>query len=137
MMKWLVSALAAILLVSPTGAHSSQIPHELFNYGRQWNVWSDTARLTYLEGFVDGQSSTYATVEADLPASRREAIKIQTFTFYASSSLRDVMTSIYSDPANTYIRYDSVLYLSRDKLNGKDIEPMLLRAREQDRGFIK
>jgi hypothetical protein len=135
-MKYWAVAFAAVLVTVSAGARISQT-HELFNYGRQWNVWSDTSRLIYLEGFVDGQSGTYTAVASDLPPERREPLRLQTFTFYDADALRDVMTSLYSDPANTYIRYDSVVYLSRDKLNGKDIKPSLMRAREADRGYAK
>jgi hypothetical protein len=110
---------------------------ELFNYGREWNAWSNVSRSIYLQGFVDGQSNTYLALLNDLPAERREPLRIQTFTFYDSAAIRDVMTNLYSDPANTYIRYDSMVYVARDKLGGKDVEPMLRRAREQDRGFLR
>jgi len=73
----------------------------------------------------------------DLPPERREALRLRTFTFYASDSLRDVMTNLYADPANTYIRHDAMVYISRDKLSGKDVEPILRHAREEDRGYVK
>lgn len=110
---------------------------ELFNYGRQWNTWSNLSRSVYLQGFVDGQSNTYRVLSNDLPAARREPLRLQTFTFYDADALRDVMTNLYSDPSNTYIRYDSMVYLARDKLSGKNIEPALRVAREKDRGFVR
>jgi hypothetical protein len=105
---------------------------ELVNYGRKWNAWSNESRSTYLEGFVDGQSNTYLLVLSDLPAERREAIRLRTFTFYENAVLRDVMTSLYSDPANSYVRYDSMVYIVRDKIGGKDIEAALRSARQND-----
>lgn len=110
---------------------------ELFNYGRQWNSWSNGSRSIYLEGFVDGQSNTYQLLVNDLPAVRREPLRLQTFTFYDRDVLRDVMTSLYSDPANTYIRYNSMVYIARDKLNGNDTEPRLKLARRLDCGYTK
>jgi len=47
------------------------------------------------------------------------------------------MTNLYKDPSNTYIRYNSMLYIARDKLGGKDVEPALRLAREKDRGFVR
>ena len=110
---------------------------ELFNYGRQWNGWSNASRSVYLEGFVDGQSNTFLALSNDLPAARREPLRLQTFTFYEADALRDVMTNLYKDPSNTYIRYNSMLYIARDKLGGKDVEPALRLAREKDRGFVR
>jgi len=124
---------AILLLVLPT--NSGQ--RELFNYGREWNMWSNVSRSIYLDGFVDGQSSTYAAVLNDLPSDRREPLRLQTFTFYERDSLRDVMTNLYGDPANTYVRHGSMVYIARDKLSGKDVEPVLRRAREQDLGYVE
>jgi len=111
--------------------------YELVNYGREWNAWSNGSRSIYLEGFVDGQSHTYLLLQNDLPTERREPLRLQTFTFYESGALRDVMTSLYSDPANTYIAYDSMVYIARDKLGGKDIEVALRNARQKDCGYAE
>lgn len=108
---------------------------ELVNYGRRWNAWSGESRSIYLEGFVDGQSHTYLLLTNDLPKDRRESLRMQTFTFYDGSAIRDVMTSLYSDPANTYITFDSMVYIARDKLAGQDIESRLREARKSDCGF--
>jgi hypothetical protein len=110
---------------------------ELINYGRQWNAWSNGSRSTYLGGFVDGQSQTYMSLEGDLPAERRERLRLQTFTFYNTSALVDVMTSLYSDPANTYIAYGSMIYIARDKLAGKNFEVLLRTARQKDCGYTE
>ena len=47
-----------LLLVAPTNSGQKQ----LFNYGQEWNAWSNVSRSIYLEGFVDGQSNTYLAV---------------------------------------------------------------------------
>lgn len=132
--RWCALALITLGVLAGTNISAQD---ELFNYGREWIPWSNTSRSIYLEGFVDGQSNTYAALLNDLPAGRREPLRIQTFTFYDGAAIRDVMTNLYSDPANTYIRYDSMVYIARDKLNGKDVDPRLRRAREQDRGFVR
>jgi hypothetical protein len=124
-----------VLLLFALSTNSGQ--KELFSYGREWSAWSNVSRSIYLEGFVDGQSNTYLAVVNDLPPERREPLRLQTFTLYETDSIRDVMTSLYADPANTYIRYDSMVYIARDKLNGKDIETALRHAREYDRGYVK
>jgi hypothetical protein len=53
------------------------------------------------------------------------------------SALLDVMTSLYSDPANTYIALGSMIYIARDELAGKDIEGLLRHARQNDGGSMK
>jgi hypothetical protein len=65
---------------------------------------------------------------------RRERLRLKTFTFYKNSALLDVMTSLYSDPANTYIGYAYMIYIARDKLAGKDIEALLRNARRNGCG---
>lgn len=131
-----------MLFVTPLIAQQSpEIPGlpgmSLGNFGREWNLWSDSIRLMYLEGFVAGQSNTYLAMEHDVPEERREALRLKLFTFYGSVAIRDVMTSLYSDPANTFIRYSSMVYLARDKISGKDIEAMLRRAREKDISYTR
>jgi hypothetical protein len=115
------------------------LPHgfELIDYGRQRNTWSNRDRFIYLTGFVDGQSHTYMSLQDDLPAERRSPLRQKTFTFYRTSTLLDVMTSLYSDPANTYIAHSSMIYIARDKLAGKDIESLLRNARQNDCGAVE
>lgn len=130
-------AFAIVLICVSILTVNGSAQDELFNYGRQWNGWSNVSRSVYLEGFVDGQSNTFLALTNDLPAARREPLRLKTFTFYEADALRDVITNLYKDPANTFIRHDSLLYIARDKLSGKDIEPALRLAREKDRGFVR
>jgi len=127
----------ALIVLCVLAATNTSAQKDLFSYGREWNVWSNGSRSIYLAGFVDGQSNTYLAVYNDLPPERREPLRLQTFMFYEPDAIRDVMTNLYSDPANTYIRYDSMVYIARDKLSGKDIEPLLRSAREKDRGYAR
>ena len=111
--------------------------YELLDHGRQWNSWSKLDRLIYLEGFVDGQSNTFLILSPDLPADRRKPLTQRTFTFYKKGALVDVMTSLYSDPANTYVAPQSMVYIARDKLGGNDTGPSLRDARQKDCSFVK
>ena len=122
-----VLAFLALIVFGATGTTAQDGP--LFNYGRRWNAWSPSSRSIYLEGFKDGQSRTYFAVWNDLPQARREPIRLATFTLYDADALNDVMTSLYADPANTYVQSDDMVYIARDKLSGKDIEPVLRSAR--------
>jgi len=110
---------------------------ELINYGQRWNTWSNRDRFIYLTGFVEGQSHTAMSLEDDLPAESRERLVRKTFTFYRTNTLLDVMTSLYADPANTFITHAAMAYMARDKLAGKDIEASLRSARQNDCGAIE
>jgi hypothetical protein len=111
--------------------------YELLDQGRQWNSWSKLDRLIYLEGFVDGQSNTFLILSQDLPVDRQKPLTQRTFTFYKKAALADVMTSLYSDPANTYVALTSMVYIARDKLGGKDTGASLRDARQKDCSFVK
>lgn len=110
---------------------------ELVDHGRRWNSWSKLDRLIYLEGFVDGQSNTFIKVEQDLPVDRRKPLQQQTFTLYRKGALMDVITSLYADPANTYVAPSSMVYIARDKLGGKDTEAALRDARQTGCSFVE
>lgn len=134
-MSWRTRCSVLLLLAFTAGAQSVLAQNVLVNYGAQWSSWSSPSRSIWTQGFVDGQSSTYLALLTDLPEARRDALRLKTFTFYDSDALRDVMTSLYADPANTYIRFDAMVYIARDKLSGKDVEPTLRTAREKERGI--
>lgn len=127
----------AIIILAFLATANISAQDELVNYGRDWNRWSNAARSIYLDGFIDGQSKTYFALRADLPPHRQEPLRNETFTFYGNEALRDVMTSLYSDPANTYVSFGSMIYVARDKLSGKDVEPMLREARKSGRGYVR
>lgn len=97
--------------------------------------WSNDARLIYLQGFMDGQSETHLTYFNVLPPKSRDALARKTFLRYELPALRDVMTDLYKDPANTYIRLSSMIYIARDKLDGLDIERRLRYSRANEREY--
>ena len=43
--------------------------------------------------------------------------------------LSNVITSLYDDPANTYVSRSDIIPIARDKIAGQPIEDRLLRAR--------
>lgn len=128
-----VAVIAAVTLSMTASAQD-----ELANYGRTWNRWPNAIRSIYIEGFVDGQSHTFITVMDDLNVTdkQREALRVKSFVMYQPEPLRDVMTNLYSDPANTYVGFDWMIYIARDKLSGKDVEPELREARRTGRGYV-
>jgi hypothetical protein len=132
-------AVIAVLALAPAIASAQNDPppnYDLVNYGREWKSLSDASRSLYLEGFMDGFSATYRAVFNDLSGERRESLRLETAVLFERDAIRDVMKSLYSDPANTYIRYNSMVYIARDKLGGKDIDKTLRDARKNDHGFV-
>lgn len=131
----------SVLVVCTTLAGAAQAPPPpgmvAFSYGQEWRLWTDVRRLAYLQGFMEGQSDTYLAAFDDLPIQRRDSLRLQTFLFHDIGAISDVMTDLYRDPANVFIRYGAMVYLARDKLSGMEIEPALRRARQAERGYVK
>ena len=44
--------------------------------------------------------------------------------------IRDIMTDLYKDPANTYISFKNMIFIAKDKLSGKPIEDKLIEERK-------
>ena len=61
--------------------------------------------------------------------------KLIIFNFGISSEIlkviRDVTTDLYKDPANSYIYIANMCYLAFWKIKGKDINPILIKLREE------
>jgi len=123
--------LMAILTFVIIGATDTTAQGGPFNYGRRWSSWSPLNRSIYLEGFRDGQSHAYFALVDDLPPGRREPLRLMTFTLYDADALGNVITSLYTDPANAYIQNDDMVYIARDKLSGIDVDPELRTARSR------
>lgn len=75
--------------------------------GTRWKSWTPAQRELYLEGFRDGESHTFVrtVISSDMPASRKERLRVATALFYEGHVLASVMTDFYRDPANTYIPF--------------------------------
>jgi len=106
---------------------------EPFKYGTQWLQWTERERDTYLIGFVDG-GAVYFDFMMRQPKNMRNEVFAKTLVKYDSDVLNPVITSLYRDPANVYIRFNSMVFIARDKIAGKDIEPLLRKARQSDCG---
>jgi hypothetical protein len=104
-----------------------------FKYGTRWLQWDEHERDIYLEGFVDG-GSVYFEFMLRQPERVRKEVFSKTTVMYNSDVLSPVVTSLYKDPANVFIRYDSMVFIARDKIAGKDVEPLLRKARQTDCG---
>lgn len=138
-----MNRLIAFLLIAaaPIFGHAGNSPFtpegmRPYNYGAEWIAWSDEVRDIYIIGFNEGTRHTYREAEFHLPVDARDTVLAQIAMVYQIAQLRDVMTNLYRDPANTFINYGAMVYMSRDKLNGVDIENALREARRSKRGFV-
>jgi hypothetical protein len=112
---------------------------ELTNYRDYWKNWTDDTRTAYLSGYVDGSLDAFVRC---FPAERFEGIdSIATKTiFWATydsimfkfelNIIRDVMTSLYNDPANSFIPFSCIARAANKKLLGEEIEPFLQYQRK-------
>jgi len=132
--------LAIVCLLALCRVSSAQdIPHaaDRINFGQEWKDWTRPIRLIYLSAYMDGESDTYQKAVFDLPAAKREPFRLATALFFDVGAIADVMTDLYKDPANTFVRTGAMVYIARDKLSGKDVEAMLRYSREHDYAFPK
>jgi len=120
-----------LLLIAVLSAHAQGPPTKRVNFGNTWNSWSDYIRDIYLQGLTDGQFYTFTLVPLDSVKSFN-SMREKVFLFFEPNVIRDVMTDLYKDPANTFISSAAMAHIARDKLQGKDISKTLRRAREHE-----
>jgi hypothetical protein len=102
---------------------------EPINSGRVWKSWNSFGRGLYLQGFQDGAFSiVFHLGQPSVDAKTMQATALR----YDLSQIGDVMTNLYSDPANAYIGLSAMVYIARDKLDGKNAEELLVNARQND-----
>lgn len=125
------------LLLPPSSAFSE----EMLDYGALWKAWGFAGQTAYLWGFVDGSGGAMYNVFDEIQSSKNrglsipkdfyENIRMKTATLFDGDKLRDVMTNLYNNPANSYIWFQDMVYIARDSLKGNDISGALLKARKQ------
>jgi hypothetical protein len=129
----------ALALLSPSAGSASFEP---ISFGEIWKDWKDVSRDAYLWGFTDGAwTAHFAAAEAWLgsldaalkePNSTKAKKATEKFLLeFPLRAIRDVMTSLYADPANQYIPFEVMAVLARAKLAGEALEPKLEAARRQ------
>ena len=110
-----------------------------YNYAKLWNSMNSFSRHIYIKGVVDGISEAYfftiSNVAPDKFAKTPEPLEVKKvreklFVRYTQDQIPDVITSLYSDPANSYISMIDMFFLARDKIEGKSIEYKLMNARK-------
>ncbi|GAX60555.1 hypothetical protein SCALIN_C13_0067 [Candidatus Scalindua japonica] len=51
--------------------------------------------------------------------------------------LRNVISDLYNDPANSYIEICDIAYIARDKIQWKFVDNKLLKARREVQAFYE
>jgi len=124
-----------ILLTIPSTALSDGP----FNYGRYWDSLSPAGKLAYLEGYYD---ATCKIVSESVMFHRKKKSEPINTQFLAKMTrdigimtvdrmvLSNVISSLYGDPANTYIAISRMIPIARDKIVGVSIDNELLFQRK-------
>ena len=116
------------------------IATDIYNYADLWRSWNVVAREAYINGVVDGIAEAYIeiliTVAPDKFPKNPEPAEIKKvreklFVRYTRGQICDVITDLYKDPANAFIRTINMFFLARNKIEGKDITPDLIDARKK------
>jgi hypothetical protein len=143
----IIFIIAVCLLCSTWGI--SCLAQEPVNYGKMWNSWSDYMRNIYIMGLKDGlQKQITLPFIAQLIIEEKdvfdkylkdsEVVKTEEkgnrilwdFIMFDDEAIRNVMTDLYKDPANTYISFYDMSGIAYRKLNGDYIEPLLKELRK-------
>ena len=128
----------------------SCLAKEPYNYGKIWNSWSDYTRSIYIMGLKDGlQDQIYFSFISRLIIEEKnvfdkylkdsEVVKteearnktLSDFIRFDDEVIRNVMTDLYEDPANTYISFYDMGGIAYRKLKGESIESLLRESREE------
>lgn len=106
------------------------------DYVHTWRSYGDAARTAYILGFMDGEANgnekgrLFFQGKVDKSVIRQWMDTEGTFAGHTVGILADAMTHLYDDPANSYLPFAWVLYLAKDRIEGKPIEEKLLEARK-------
>ena len=117
----------------------------LTNWGEFWDCLSIDERIVYCVGMRDGiRKAIFDCVEwmyFSIPNSAKSQLPeldfVVSFDQYLSFLSSDgdvvikVVTSLYMSLANTYIIPTEIFFIAYQKIQGKDIEPLLQEARKE------
>ena len=128
----------------------SYLAEEPYNYGKIWNSWSDYMRSIYIMGLKDGlqeqisfsfiarliieEKSVFDKYLKDSEVVKTEEARNKTLSDFIRGDdevIRNVMTDLYEDPANTYISFYDMGGIAYRELKGKSLESLLREAREK------
>jgi len=146
-----------LILILPTSLSASGEP---YNYRETWNSWTDYQRYVYLWGFSDARKQIWVDISGIIKEFREDKTlslyelkslidltnKIAIIETNASITdyeeiniglqpvdlkvIRDIMNDLYKEPANSYISFQTMIFIAKDKLAGKPIENKLIEERK-------
>ena len=121
--------------------HHITYGQEPYNYATRWQAWSPNSQAAYVEGLADGIVEAYLTLASVWlpagefgrvpPTARVERGRHKLFPWTTISQLAQVVTALYEDPANAYVKTRRVVFIARDRLGGKNVEADLMEARQE------
>jgi hypothetical protein len=98
------------------------------------------AREAYISSVIDGIAEAFIVImttvapekfaKTPVPAEAKKSTD-KLFVRYTRNMIRDVITDLYKDPANSFITTLDMFFLARDKIEGKDIGKGLIEARKK------
>lgn len=101
-----------------------------YKYGKMWLKWSKDTRLTWVWGFIHGQSTILEEINSNQTVKR-------TFKCVISESnaevISEIMVNLYENASNTYISWKYMTYVAQMKLkgiSGKEVESQLQLLRQ-------
>ncbi|MCJ7648121.1 MAG: hypothetical protein MUP85_05875 [Candidatus Lokiarchaeota archaeon] len=116
---------------------------EKFNWGELWLEMDSLQKDLFLVGVRDGILYVLKNVFSedssglkDLSNTKREMfldyiLKRHTDFNDNRDVLKDIITNLYKEPANSYIEYVKMIDIAMKKLKGEDIESLLRKTREE------
>jgi hypothetical protein len=131
-----INAALLILMLAFIPTHLSAEP---FNCGKSWNSFTDSEKVIFLWGYeVCERNAIEFAREAFFPDSLTTKGQQQMNQFekavslkFEAGTLKEVINSIYSDPANCFIDFSNAIFLAKSKLSGKDIENNIIEFRKE------
>jgi hypothetical protein len=130
--------LTAVLIASAIGTHAQT--DELYNYATVWQSWNAAVRGAYVKGVADGAFHAYMTAGQDWldrgqltkrPEPEKVArVRERVIVSDVEAQMPSVITDFYQDPGNIYIVLVDMVYVAKDKLEGKDVDLALAAARK-------
>lgn len=115
------------------------------DYNIIWQSWDNKAQLTYLLGLSDGiQRGRTITLNSLTPnwlselsnpkikqAVTQDFLLLSLYEIDKVIKIRDIITNLYQDPANSYIPPLEMAFIAQDKLQGRDIQARLREERKK------
>ena len=102
-------------------------------WGELWKRFNESEKMTYVYGFAGG--ITWVDYLIAYKEFNPEKTIMGNFIIDNVRTIKDVMTDLYEDPANSNIKHSLICCLAIKKLKGENIESELERLRKISSGY--